>query len=217
MAALFERERSGKGQEVSVSLLDATMSMLINYSVAVLDGGATLGPMGSGHPQLVPYQAFPSKDGHVVISAGTNKIYRELCAALGRPDLAEDQRFLTNQKRVQNRSTLVAEISKATSRRTTAEWLSKLEGAGVPCAPVNTISEAFESLSRGPGGMLQTMKHQSVGDLQQLGIPFRFSRSPGCLRSPPPTLSEHTEQVLAQVLGHSKQSIADLRAAGAIG
>jgi crotonobetainyl-CoA:carnitine CoA-transferase CaiB-like acyl-CoA transferase len=217
IAALYEREKSGKGQEVSVSLLDATMSMLINYSVAVMDGGAELGPMGSGHPQLVPYQAFPTKDGHIVISAGTNKIYRELCLALKRPELGDDERFQTNQKRVQNRGEIVVEISKITAQHTTSEWLERLEAAGVPCAPVNTIAQAFESLSNGSDGMRQTIEHPEIGAVQQLGIPFRFGRSPGELRLPPPLLAEHTHEVLEQVLGRSRQDIEKLRASGAVG
>jgi len=216
MAALFERERSGKGQELSVSLLDATMSMLINYSVAVLDGGAELGPMGSGHPQLVPYQAFPTKDGHVVISAGTNKIYRDLCAALGRPELGEDERFRTNQLRVKNRKLMVPEISAVTEQRGTVEWLEILEAADVPCAPVNDLAGAFRDLERNSPGMVVKLQHEGVGEISQLGVPFRFSRSPGQVAAPPPMLGEHTEDVLTAVLGRSEAEIGELRRAGAI-
>jgi crotonobetainyl-CoA:carnitine CoA-transferase CaiB-like acyl-CoA transferase len=216
MAALFERERSGKGQELSVSLLDATMSMLINYSVAVLDGGAELGPMGSGHPQLVPYQAFPTRDGHIVISAGTNRIYRDLCAALGRPELGEDERFRTNQLRVKNRKLIVPEISASTAQRSTAEWLDILEAAEVPCAPVNDLAGAFHDLERNSPGMVVKLKHEAVGEISQLGVPFRFSRSPGRVAAPPPMLGEHTEDVLKTVLGRSDAEIDSLRSAGAI-
>lgn len=217
LSALYERERSGKGQEVSVSLLDATMSMLVNYSVAVMDGGAELGPMGSGHPQLVPYQAFPTLDGHVVISAGTNKIYRELCAALKRPELGEDERFVTNQSRVKNRPALVPEISAVTSTKSTGEWIEIFEKGGVPCAPVNSLADAFAELDRGPEGMVQEMMHPDAGKLHVLGIPFRFSRSPGKLVSPPPMLAEHTADVLGTILGRSEGAIDDLRQAGVVG
>lgn len=217
IAALYERERSGKGQEVSVSLLDATMSMLVNYSVAVMDGKADLGPMGSGHPQLVPYQAFPTSDGHVVISAGTNKIYRELCAALDRPDLGEDARFATNQARVKHRSALVREISFATSGKSTAFWLELFEKAGVPCAPVNSLAAAFEELDRNPGGMVEEMEHPEAGKLHLLGVPFRFSRSPGKLVSPPPMLAEHTAQVLRDILARDTAAIEGLRSEGVVG
>ncbi|KQX42523.1 hypothetical protein ASD04_00700 [Devosia sp. Root436] len=216
MAGLFERERSGKGQEISVSLLDATMSMLINYSVAVKDGGAELGPMGSGHPQLVPYQAFPSRDGHIVISAGTNKIYRDLCAVLGRPELGTDERFRTNQNRVKNRDILVAAISELTASKTTAEWLDILEAHEVPCAPVNNLVEAYDQLEQTTPGMVRRMMHPAVGELTQFGIPFRFSRTPGDLVLPPPMLGEHTEEVLGGILGRSSEQVAALRAAGAI-
>lgn len=217
MAALFERERSGLGQEVSVSLLDATMSMLINYSVAVIDGGAELTPMGSGHPQLVPYQAFPTNDGHIVISAGTNKIYRELCVALGRPELGDDERFATNQLRVRNRAAIVALISEETNKRSTADWIELFEKSGVPCAPVNTLAQAYSELGTGPEGMLQTLHHEEAGDIHVLGIPFRFSRSPGAVGAPPPMLAQHTTDVLSGVLGKSTDEISILKRSGAIG
>lgn len=211
MAALFERERSGKGQEISVSLLDATMSMLINYSVAVMDGGAELKPMGSGHPQLVPYQAFPSKDGHIVIAAGTNKIYRELCTALGMPEFAEDPRFRGNQDRVKNREALVAAISQVTQRRTTEQWIDILERAEIPCAPVNDLSTAFHDLSIHSPDMVVKMRHADVGDIQTLGVPFKFSRTPGAVEAAPPMLGEHTESILTGLLGRSASDISALR------
>ena len=207
LAALFERERSGAGQEISVSLLDATMSMLINYSVAVVAGGAELKPMGSGHPQLVPYQAFPTRDSDVVVSAGTNKIYRELCAALGRPELGEDPRFLTNQDRVRNRELLVEASSAVTRGRTTAEWIAVFEAADVPCAPVNDIATAYREVSRDSPEMRLDVDHPAIGKLPLLGSPFRYSRSSGPASDAPPMLGEDTEEVLRDVLGWSQAEI----------
>lgn len=210
VTALYDRERTGKGQEISVSLLDATMSLLINYSVAVMDGGAEVAPLGSGHPQLAPYQAFPTSDGFIVIGAGTNKVYRELCQALGCPDMAADPRFLGNQDRVRNRATLIPLLSEMTLEHSTADLLALLEAADVPCAPVNDLPTAYRELQQTSPDMVQTVKHSELGDIHQLGVPFRFADCAGRIRRPPPMLGEHTEQILKE-LGRSQQAIDELR------
>jgi crotonobetainyl-CoA:carnitine CoA-transferase CaiB-like acyl-CoA transferase len=211
LAALFDRERTGQGQEVSVSLLDATMSLLINYSVAVMDGKADVRPLGSGHPQLVPYQAFPTRDGFVVVATGTNKTYRTLCEAIGRPELASDERFASNQSRVVNRHAIVAELSKVFSGQTTAHWIELLELADIPCAPVNELDRAYEELKTTSPEMVQRIAHPVLGEVSQLGVPFRFSACGGDLRRPPPMLGEHTDEVLSQLLGRSAKDIDLLR------
>lgn len=216
LAALYEREKSGKGQEVSVSLLDATMSMLINYSVAVQVGGAELAPVGSGHPQLVPYQAFPTSDGHVVIAAGTNKIYRELCSVLGRPEWGVDPLFRTNQLRVQNRAALVALFSDVTRTKTSDEWIAVLEAADVPCSPVNDMKTAFAEIAEEPH-MAMHVRHPALGDLPLLGSPFVYSRSDGPSSLPPPMLGEHTHEVLRDILGWNAEKIDSVLTATAVG
>lgn len=215
LAALYEREKTGQGSEVSVSLLDATMSLLINYSVATMDGGANLGPMGSGHPQLVPYQAFPSSNGNIVISAGTNKIYRELCIAIGKPELGDDARFKTNQDRVRNRDELVKIFSDVTRQRSTAEWLDVLEAADVPCAPVNSLQDAYRELGENSPGMVVEVPHPAVGTLHLLGSPFHFNGATGNIKLPPPRLGEHTAEILGGMIDRAK--LDDLVARGIVG
>ncbi|MEI7782762.1 MAG: CoA transferase [Betaproteobacteria bacterium] len=212
LAALYDRERTGEGQEVSVSLMDATMSLLINYSVAVMDGGAEVAPLGSGHPQLVPYQSFPTRDGFVVVATGTNKTYRTFCDAIERPDLSVDPRFASNQSRVKNRAAIVAELSQVFSQRSTEQWIAILEKADIPCAPVNELADAYEELRSTSPDMVTQVQHPQLGGLTQLGVPFRFSNCGGDIRRPPPMLGEHTEEVLAQLLGRSSEAIATLRA-----
>ena len=209
LTALYDRERTGEGQEVSVAMLDATMSLLINYSVAVLDGKAKVEPIGSGHPQLVPYQAFTSSDGYVVVGAGTNKTYREFCNAIGQPQLTADARFATNQLRVKNRAELIPEINRCMGAKTTREWLEILDAADVPAAPVNDLPTALEDLKQISPGMVQTMPYEG-GELHQLGVPFRFSNCGGDIRRPPPLLGEHTDEVLRD-LGFDDRQIAAFR------
>ena len=211
LAALFDRERTGEGQEVSVSLLDATMSMLINYSVAVLDGAAEVRPLGSGHPQLVPYQAFPTSDGYVVVATGTNKTYRTLCEALDQLPLATDPQFASNQSRVKNRAALVAALAAVFMRHSTAHWIDRLERADVPCAPVNDLATAFAELKTTSPDMVQQVAHPALGALSQLGVPFKFSACGGDIRRAPPMLGEHTGEVLGELLGRSAAAIAKLR------
>lgn len=213
MGALLHRERTGEGQEVDVSLLGATTSMLSNYSVAVLDGGVELGPMGSGHPQIVPYQAFPTSDGAIVIATGTNKSYRQLCAALGREDLGEDPRFATNPERVRHREILVPLIAEVTRTKPTGDWERILTEAQLPCAPVNTIKQAFSEPQLVEIGMLREMEHPRVGTIHVTGIPFSYSRSPGDLRRYPPMLGEHTAEVLKEIVGMDPAEIGALQEA----
>ncbi len=217
LAALVDRATTGRGQEVSVSLLDATMSMLANYSVAVMDGAADITPVGSGHPQLVPYQAFPTRDGYVVVGAGTNRTFTAFATLLGRVDLTTDVRFQTNQKRVVHRTALIPILDDLMKQRTTDEWIAALEDANIPCAPVNDLATAFDELHQTSPNMVRTVEHPVIGKLSQIGIPFRFSDCAGELRRPPPLLAEHTEEVLAGILGKSTLDITALRAAGAIG
>jgi crotonobetainyl-CoA:carnitine CoA-transferase CaiB-like acyl-CoA transferase len=216
LAALYDRERTGMGQEVSVSLLDATMSLLINYSVAVMDGQADVQPLGSGHPQLVPYQAFPTADGHVVVATGTNKTYREFCGAIERPDLMVDPLFASNQSRVKNRKAMVAQLAPVFQQKTTQAWIEILEAADIPCAPVNDLRTAFAELAQISPAMTQVVDHPGLGKLSQLGVPFKFSDCEGDIRRPPPMLGEHNEEVLKGLLNRSDTDFAALRAAKVI-
>lgn len=214
LAALVHRERTGEGQQIKVNLLDATMAMIANYSVATLDGGAIIEPMGSGHPQLVPFQAFPAADGHIVIATGTNKLFRRLCETLGAPELADDGRFVSNEARVENRLRLVEILALATVTRTVAEWLETFEAAGIPCAPVNDLSTAFSQPQLIENEMVVEIEHPTYGAIHVLGVPYKFSRSPCAVDSPPPLLGEHTHDVLSRLLELNEDEIDDLQASG---
>ena len=209
--ALYDRERTGEGHEIDVSLIDATMSMLINYSIAVMDGQAELVPVGSGHPQLCPYQAFPTLDGFVVIGAGTNKVYRELCACLGRPELGAEPRFRSNEDRVRHREALIPLLEPLFRARTTAAWLDIFDKADIPAAPVNDMATAFRELQTISPDMVCEVDHPVTGPLHLLGVPFRYRTMQGDVRMPPPCLGEHTDAVMSEVLGLEAAEIARLR------
>lgn len=206
-SALFHRERTGQGQEVTVSLLDATMSMLINYSVAVVDGQAELKPMGAGHPQLVPFQAFSTKDGYIVLSPGTNKLFRELCHLLDLGELIDDERFATNPDRVENRDELVPILEAALEERTTDEWTAYFEAAEMPCAPVNDMPTAFAQEQLLANDMIAEISHPLVGDLHVIGVPYKFRQTPCESLDPPPLMGADTATVLSSVLGRSAAEI----------
>ncbi len=216
VSALFYRERTGVGQEVDTSLLDATMSLLINYSVPVIDGGVDFEPFGSGHPQIVPYQAFPSKDGYIVIAGGTNSLFRRICTTLELEGIADDDRFKSNENRVVNREELIRIISEVTKRKTTDEWLAILESNDIPCAPVKTLKDAFNDSQLAANEMITSVKHPTIGSLKLLGIPFKFSESKCSIHLPPPMMGEHTDAVLSELLGKDKVQLDSLRKEGVI-
>lgn len=217
LSALFQRTRTGAGQLLHVSLLDSMMSMLMNYSVAVIDGHAEIRPMGSGHPQLVPFQAFPTSDGYVVVATGTNRLFFQLCRTLGRPELSKDHRFLTNVTRVNHREALVALLSELTRAKSTREWLKLFEASGIPCSPVNTLAEAFDEEQLQAQNMITEFEHPNYGPLHLVAAPYTFSGARPEISLPPPTLGEHTAEVLSRVAGLSAEEIAALDARRVVG
>jgi len=217
LAALVRRSRCGRGQLVTTSLLDATMSMLSNYSVAVVDGDVELKPMGSGHPQLVPFQALETSDGFIVIAAGTNRLFRDLCRVLGCDALADDPSFATNPARVANRGVLVTRLEATLRTRSASHWLRVLEEAEVPCAPIHSLREAFADDEMVANGMLVALDHPTYGVIHVVNSPYRFDGVERTGHSRPPLLGEHTDQVLGSLLNLTEMEVAGLRADGVIG
>lgn len=216
LAALFQRCRGSRGREVSVSLLDATMSMLANYSVAVLDGDADIQPMGSGHPQLVPFQAFPTADNHVIIATGTNRLFADLCAVLDVAELAGDLRFASNQDRVRHRAELVELISAVTRTKSTDVWLQVFETHQIPSAPVNDMRRALNDPQLVANGMVRLVEHPRYGAMHLLGSPYTFGTGELAITRHPPLLGEHTREVLTEVLSLSPADLGVLAVDGVI-
>jgi len=184
-AALRERDRTGVGQRVTVSLFDASVAALVNQAANYLMGGVVPGAMGTEHPNIVPYQVFGSADRPFVLAAGNDRLYQRTCKVVGRPELASDDHFATNAARVQNREVLVPMLQEIFSGRPASEWLEDLEAAHVPCAPVRTLDEVFES----PEGakLIQEIDDPARGVLKLVANPIRLSEGSSKARlSPPP-------------------------------
>jgi crotonobetainyl-CoA:carnitine CoA-transferase CaiB-like acyl-CoA transferase len=172
---------------------------------------------GNVHPNIVPYQPFHTADGDVIIACGNDNLFRKFCDVAGCQHLAEDARFATNAERVRNRAQIEPLIDAVTRTRTTREWVSALEAAGVPCGPINDLKAVFEEPQVKARAMLQHLEHPVAGTVPQVVSPMKFSDTVLEFRSAPPTLGQHTDDVLREVLGRSAEDIAALRSAGAIG
>ena len=217
LSALRHRDATGEGQQVDVGLLDVQVSWLANVASNYLVGGKIPGRLGTAHPNSVPYQVFPTGDGFIIIAANNDGQFERFCRAAGIPELLEDPDFASNALRVRNRDRLIPLIEAVTRTRGTDAWMEALESAGVPCAPVNTIDRVFADPQVEARGMQIRMPHPLAGDdVRLVGSPIRLSRTPVSYRRAPPTLGQHTDEVLAEVLDLSEGERAALRDEGVI-
>jgi len=216
LAALYQRERSGKGCRIETAMFDGMLSLLAYMGTHYLCTGVVPSPQGSGHEFTVPWQAFQAQDGYVVIATRQDDFWRALCAALGEPGLAADPRFATNAKRLENRAALIPKIEGIVRTRTVADWISRLRAAGVPAAPVNKLDRAFAEPPVAGHGMIVEYEHPDAGKVRMPGNPIRFAGAPPTPSCPAPRLGEHTDAVLAGLLGLSAEDIAGLRRGGAV-
>lgn len=211
-AALYHRERTGKGQKIELSLLDAMIYSLIPREGEVLATGKEHERYGTGHPTFVPYQAFEARDQRwVFLSCFTEKFWRNLCQVLGRPDLAEDPRFLTNPDRVKHRDELVSILEEIFKARPAAEWVERLNAGEVPCGPVNDLGQAMEDPQVIHNQMAVELEHPRAGKFKSLAHPVKFLRTPPRYGVPPPELGQQTEEILREV-GYTEAQIQALRA-----
>jgi formyl-CoA transferase len=215
LAALRHAERTGEGQHLDVALFDCQAAMLANQAMNWFVGAKVPGRMGNAHPNIAPYQVFPTRDGHIVLAVGNDGQLRAFCAEAGLEAIAADPRFATNAARVANREELAAAIAPAMKTRTTDAWIAALETANVPCGPINTIDKVFADPQAVARGFAQRMTRSDGCDVTLVASPLRLSRTPPRVDHAPPLLGADTEAVLRGI-GLDAGAIATLRASGAI-
>ncbi len=196
LAALHRRDATGKGSRIEVPLFESTLGWLANRGQEYLVSGEDKGLIGNAHPSIVPYQTFDASDKPLVVAVGNNSQFAHLCKAVGRPELAEDERFATNPDRVANREALISELQEEISKRPADEWAEEIRAAGVPSGPVNTLADVFSDDHVRGSGMLQDIVHASAGPLKMLASPILIDTERLPIRRPPPTLGQHTDETL---------------------
>jgi succinate--hydroxymethylglutarate CoA-transferase len=212
LAAINARHTSGKGQKVELSLYETSLAMLINVASSYLTAGRNGGRFGNGHPSIVPYTTYHAKDAMMALAIGNERQFARTAEVLGHPEWASDERFNSNRARVENRVTIDGLIEQALSQDDADAWLAKLMAVGVPCGRINTVAEALDDPHTLARNMVETVEHPTIGALKMLGIPFKFSDTTCSVRRAPPTLGQHTDEILAGELGLDAHAIAELRA-----
>jgi crotonobetainyl-CoA:carnitine CoA-transferase CaiB-like acyl-CoA transferase len=215
-AALAHREKSGAGQHLDLALLDSQVAVLANQGANYLATGVSPGRLGNAHPNIVPYQAFKTKDGDMILACGNDNLFRRFCEVAGCEPLAADPRFATNGRRVENRDGLTKILSDIIAQRTTRDWVAALEAAGVPNGPINTIEQVFQEPQIAARGVKFELDHPLAGKVSLVASPMRFSATPLEHKIPPPALGQHTDEILRGMLSLDDVEIARLRANGVI-
>jgi len=210
LAALQAREVTGRGQHIDLALLDVGVACLANQSMNYLHSGVAPQRMGNAHPNTVPYQDFPTADGHMILAMGNDGQFARFCKTAGRPEWAGDARFVTNAGRVQNRVALIELMRALTVTRSTREWVALLESAGVPCGPINTLADVFEDPQVQARGMQIHMDHAARDDVALVASPIRLSDTPVQYRLAPPLLGQHTREVLGDILALDEKTMTTL-------
>ena len=215
LAALYERERTGRGRHVEMALYDCGLMITAYYGMEALLAGEDPPKYGNAHPSIIPYGVFEAADGPLVITVGNNAQFQRFCIdVIERPDLAQDERFRTNPLRGVNRAVLVPELDREIARRPRKELLRRLSAAGIPCGEVLGLFEAMTSERTNRGGLVTTQPHPDAGTVPVLSPPYRFDGQRTPVRSAPPQLGGNTAEVLLEVLGWSQEKVAALKAGG---
>lgn len=215
LAALHQRGNSGKGQKVDVAMLDCQVAILENAIARYAVTGQSPKSTGNRHPSITPFATFKASDGYVIVAAGNDNLWRKWCVAVGREDLAEDPRFVTNALRTENWDDLEVIMSEVISQRSVEEWLHLFEEAGIPASPINRVEQVVNHPQVKAREMIVTQDHPVAGTIMMPGIPVKLSKTPGSIDSPAPLLGEHNVEILGK-MGYSEEEITDLRNQGII-
>ncbi len=218
LAAVHNREKSGRGQYIDLALLDSQVAWLANQGLNYLTSGTAPGRLGNEHPNIVPYKVLPCADGYFILAVGNDRQFKNFCTFAGAPELAADPRFVNNAARVRNREALYAILSEITGQKTQDEWVDGLTRIGVPCGPVSTIDQTFAHPQVRAREMEISMPHPAAADGQVslIGNPIKYSETPADYRRAPPTLGQHTDELLAELLDLSADEIGGLRDDGVV-
>ncbi|MBV1789839.1 CoA transferase [Marinobacterium sp. D7] len=216
LSALIGRGRTGEGTYIDVSLLDVQVGVLANQALNYLTSGQSPGRLGNSHPNIVPYQAFATADGHIILAVGNDTQFRRFCNVAGVPSLADDERFATNRCRVVNRQILVPGLERVIASRPSEFWLQELEKEGVPCGPINTMEQVFADPQVQHRGMKITLPHSEAGEVNLVSNPVRFDNRHMNAEQAPPGLGEHTDEVLERLLPERKSQLDALKTKGVI-
>lgn len=216
LAALYARERTGEGQRIDMSLLDSQVSLLTYVASNYFVSGKTPERHGNAHPNIVPYQSFKARDQHFAFAAGNDSQWEKFCRAIDRPQWLSDKRFYTNSARVQNREIVVAALNELFGTRDAAHWLSLCERLDLPAGPINTVDKVFADPQVKSREMLVEANHSKDGIVTLLNSPMRIPTAPVSIRRAPPTLGEHTVEILEEMLGYDKESVSALLQEGVL-
>jgi len=217
LAALLHRHSSDEGQYIDISMVDGLVYILENAVVRYTVGGEIPEPLGTAHPSITPFQAFETSDREwIVIPVGNDLLWQKLCAVIGRPDLAAEQSFASNESRSKNRRTLIPILEGEMGKRSRAEWLQRLEEAGLPNSPINTVADVVADRNIRYRGMVVDLEQPGLGPLSVVGSPFRMSATPAAIRTAAPRIGEHNLEVMKDLLGYTDERIADLLSNGTL-
>jgi crotonobetainyl-CoA:carnitine CoA-transferase CaiB-like acyl-CoA transferase len=215
LAAIIHQARTGEGQAIDMALFDCQAAALANQAMNYLAGGTVPSRMGNAHPNIVPYQVFATADGHLILAVANDRQFRNFCRVAGLDTLAVDPDYATNAQRVHHRSELISLLKPVLAARTTFNWINLLEGANVPCGPINRIDEVFSDPQALARGLMISMEH-ATGPIDLVASPLRLSKTPPQYRLAPPLLGEHTREILCDVLGLGADDIIALKNGGVI-
>jgi formyl-CoA transferase/CoA:oxalate CoA-transferase len=209
--ALFARERTGRGQRVDIGMLETTAALLTYQAGIYFATGSTPGRMGNRHPTIVPYETFDASDGEFVIAVGNDDQWRRFCGVMGAEDLRADVRLATNRGRIEHYDTLRPQLAERLRTRQRSEWVDALKSAGVPCGSVRSVAEVLTDPHLEARGMIQELEHAVAGAIKVLGVPIKLSETQGAVRTPPPALGQHTDEILRVDVGLAPGHISELR------